>query len=553
MPIVFARMDARSLRLLAKDNPVTFVDLADGVPATRYSATDYASGSHESTFYNANGSYADRENIGMLEDAQCRLYEEHDSFNGSGHPTAFQYMDSIHTCTTDSQCGVCNGEGGTNGVCRSGTCVLIHGSQVGGMISSSRSGTAYGAAGATLWLANKGQYKFGGPVYPVVECYPPAEEDAYSWFTDNAVHLTNESFGCIDYGGPTTISGVTQDYFARYSDIAIFKSAGNLNGHDGSEVACMETMNTICVGSVDDTNTLDTTSAWTNAGDSNVPIDRERPNIVAQGKSSQGLSLSGTSATGLVQGTSFAAPLATGLAALLQESCGDNLNHLRIRSIFINAAWSLNVHGSVYSTPTPLASDPTYGSYHKDWKDGGGYPFADALDAFCHDQEGGPQNKAVELQVNPTTDGDSPPEGSVPIPQSKMPDFRTQKWGNIGGPASQSLDLDSHYLAAGERLRATISWDTCLAPSHTQGPGDPAASYPDDRTVNDKDYDIVLYNSTTSSYATGSMSVSDNNEGFDFTATTAGNYEIKLIWQSGTTGCTSSLESFGFSETWGTY
>lgn len=199
MPLVYARLTPRAIESIARENGVIFVTSAEAEqPQNHAGAPAYMIPPLIDTGFNATGYYGDGQKLGLIESAGCRLFSEHDSFNGSGHNSTFVYQTAIHSCTSDNDCVRCGGGTGTShDFCIGGSCVVNHASIVAGMVSGSRAGTAYGAAGVNFYYPNQGEIDLSsGLSYPQVQCYPPGEDNAFDWLRQQGVHITNSSYGC---------------------------------------------------------------------------------------------------------------------------------------------------------------------------------------------------------------------------------------------------------------------------------------------------------------------------------------------------------------------
>lgn len=163
----------------------------------------------------------------------------------------------------------------------------------------------------------------------------------------------NESYIYVDLNAVgnashffSTAKNAAADWFARYAQITFVQSAGNNKFTDAPsrEFVLCQQLNGICVGSVKDEGTLPSKSsigyngAYLNdvmATDSRWKNPRinisgsvfdpgvERPDVVSQGEGVWVANPNTESEWEKVGGTSFAAPVITGLIALEKEVCGN--------------------------------------------------------------------------------------------------------------------------------------------------------------------------------------------------------------------------------------
>jgi Subtilase family len=376
-------------------------------------------------------------------------------------------------------------------------CVTLHASQCMSVAAGTNGGTAYGAGKARFYYPNAGD-----PALPTNMCNPNAMVNAYEWLalptpTGQGVTTVNESFGCLGFGYGTarTLDGLIEDYFARYYDVAIAKSAGNQKtGY--TEPACPFTLNSTCVGGTDLGGTgMYPQSSWTNlngpnpSGSYGERTDREEPDIalLAYPVDVMGFNKPYAWNAGGGIGTSYAAPAATALTALCKEVAGGMMSEQAMRVILKIAGYAKNVQDYNYSMASTFL-DPG-----ADWWDGGGKPLAGAVRAFCDGTGNGRPN---------VTWGHDPGDlsGGVPYPFDPAPcEYCDQNWPPLGGQSTPGLHAESatppgagdnrlyHWLFGpvhlwpGERIRVVIAWDRC--------PGSPLGTAPAPITT---DFDVFL-------------------------------------------------------------
>jgi hypothetical protein len=433
-------------------------------------------------------------------------------------------------------------------------CVAIHASECVSVAVGSGGGVAYGAAKARLYYPNR-----GGPALsedltsPTVDCSPVGLADAYSWLADpeREVKTVNESFGCIGYGDGAA-EGITQDYYARYFDMAISKSAGN----EPKRAACPFSLNSTCVGGINKQGKMSCFSSWTNEnGPDFARTDREEPDVVALAGDGEDdcllpsqvdqvsfMQIGTPDQWGDATGTSYAAPAVAGFTALLKEACGDKKDHLWIRAVLRNSAWRRNVKDYAYSTPVAPATE----AY--DWKDGAGALTAEDALAYCLDDgSGSPSNASGNDEgcldcgegapfrnpcktCGPTPPGERHPLSAVPLVPG---DGRLYKlyW------------RSGETLPEGARVRTTLTWDSCPSSVSGVAPSEIAT-----------DIDIVLVNTTLSIPVYASQSVTDNVEGFDIHVPWEGKYELYWTSFEGATACGgTAFEPLAWAVSWGDF
>lgn len=344
-PVAYAELTREQVKSLSRNPKISTIRPNVAVMPTRHSynlsgTPNTVSYVGTETEFNTLGYYARGQRVGIVESAQCRLYSEHDSMQFAGAPSGPKvvYEDTIKSCTTDSDCTVCDGYqvSASNHKCVSSQCVVDHASSVASVVTASNDGTRHGAAEARLYYANKG-HQGSGDSYPHVFCSDEGMADAYQWFVDNEVTTVNESFEC----GPG-VDGVHQDWYAREYGITVVKSAGN----DAVRAACPDTQNALCVGSTQIPGDYSFAgAAWRNPSET----DREEPDVMAlgagPGMENEGPTIASLDGTNLwvdAVGTSFAAPAVASQVALLKEACGGNIPALDARAILETAAYYIN-------------------------------------------------------------------------------------------------------------------------------------------------------------------------------------------------------------------
>jgi hypothetical protein len=410
----------------------------------------------------------------------------------------------------------------------------------------------YGAVGATIYYPDQlGTTWDPAAATTPIECDASAIEGAYGYLVDQGVSAVSESYACgFESDGTTPLApadGLAEDYFARHFGVLPVRSSGN----SGSNAATCPAPNSLCVGgSQCGSSALYDHEGYRNPATPSSSTDREEPDVVELALAvdapdfeflhSPTSSPDGTHFMAL-DGTSAAAPITAVLAANLEQACGHALLPTEISAILRTAAWR-NPDAAPYSTP---------GFQYGDRKDGAGSPSAEAIALFCQPSlaEGfGDIATSVHTQwgsIPVDFSGVSIVPGKIDQPITGFgpgPLGGGSPAGRIGAPF---LDVD---LAAGDRVRATLSWEACSAMQEGTDP-----------TEVTTDFDLFLCVDPGIGCVATSASFFDNNEGFDVTIEAAGHYQH--WWTAAVpTEHTSALpdtcngdtkETFSFAAAWG--
>jgi hypothetical protein len=552
MPVVFGEAAAADIDRVSQSTAITLALTAEprkGVLHVAGLPGDGVTDPHIDTVFNANGHYGAGQKIGIVEENHAGLFDIHEAFSqaevdpNTGERVTYQV--EPFPCSQTSDCTAPNAEclhlhyanqnqcvsshaswvasvaTGTNGAdCSSGTCV---------------NGVPYGAAWARYYYAN-------GQPDPTNACSPSDLVSAYDWLANAGVTVVNESWGCVQngYANGATLEGVTQDWYARNANMAIFKAAGNQEGpssawcSDPQSPACPYTLNSTCVGANEYGGGYMTPySSWTNFnGPPNGQLtDREEPDISMFGGSLTGYEGCGTDPhnTGYVDvlndtagqnlwytesGTSLAAPAAAAMAALCQEvmyplEFQSSQREQDVRATLKSSGFARNIANYHYSM--------AFTNKTTDWHDGGGTPMAEAVWAMCNGiPDGGDE------EVHGTDPGDL--TGGQPFPFANG-GGGCQSCNNPNSQLNQSsagdVRLQSNVVPAvgdgrryhqipgvfnvnpGQRIRAVIVWDSC--------PGAPTGTAPAPVAT---DIDLFLVD-PFNNVIDASQSASDVTEGFD--------------------------------------
>jgi hypothetical protein len=288
-------------------------------------------------------------------------------------------------------------------------------------------------------------------------------------------------------------------------------------------------------------------SSWRNLA---AQPDREEPDIVGLGQNIETLSIADYPLTWkwvFRDGTSYANPLVTSLSALLKEQCGGNLPEPQWRAIIRTSGYNRNPDGVIggYRYATPGVAP--------DQRDGSGGISAEAVWPWCRGMGGHDTGFFnVPLGGDPIQERihNTPPPGPPPFSPTSPPtspiqgvggDGRISLRGNHGSPRRGS-DFWSGALGAGDRLVATLSWDSCPLGQTGAAPASVAV-----------DFDLFLCRDGDEFCFYSSQSFFDTNEGFDVHVPTAGTWRLYYMYTD-SMGCNGQPdESFGWAVRYGQF
>ena len=563
MPVVLAEASAAVIDKVSKSPLITLAVTAETRPGRLHVGGQPGDGvvdPHIDTTFNAQGHYAAGQRIGIVEDNYSGLFDNHEAFSqaeidpSNGYRVTYQREPQDCTSTTDC---TASGQGFAQDCINLGhtghtkQCVSAHASAVASVATGTNGGNPYGAARARYYYPNGDATQAPGPHNA---CSPTDLLNAYNWLAGQGVTVVDESWGCQNsgYNNGTTLEGITQDWYARHSNMAIFKSAGNKVGPDGqfcsdpNQPACPYSLNSTCVGAneIGGGNANDQMTPYSSFTNNNGPdgtrTDREEPDVSMLGGSAVDTPLC-PDYSGLPQvdvlngfngitnewttlfGTSFAAPAAAAMAALCQEVLDPAYfqspqREQTIRAILKSAGWERNIINYHYSTSFTQMTNP-------DWLDGGGTPMGDAVWAVCN-RVPGPGGTTGLYGTDP---GDQ--NGGLPFnfggacracnnPRSPLYQSTASGTHFESSPPPSSGD-NRHYhqfagpfsLTAGTRIRAVVVWDSC--------PNAPGGIAPAPVKT-----DIDLFLVRNGFMLASSQSVSDVTEGFDIAVPYDGSYTL---------------------------
>lgn len=320
--------------------------------------------------FNAVGDYGDNVKVGLVEAASgCRFSSSHEAFQ---FRTGLTYQTNVtHSCTTNQGCeNACTTDAA---YCGGGVCESSHLTQVASRILSSEDGSPYHAAKAHLLVANSlPVVTFGGK--RVVNITAGALAAAYNWLDQNGVRIVNESY--VSTAAGFNVRSVVSDYYARWSGMLFVQAAGNRTGFESSSTFPIQCAGygSLCVGSLfwnknpslmasprDRTQwRLSIGSRWQNT----AGFELEKPDLLAEGDTCTA-AVPGTASTwSFESGTSGAAPVVTGLAAMLADRCsGASVaqSPLWYRSVLrTNGAFGPHGSDEAANLPTPLGGGAAY-------------------------------------------------------------------------------------------------------------------------------------------------------------------------------------------------
>lgn len=499
--------------------------------------TNAVSDARIDTAFNAFGNYGAGTSVGIVEQPDCRLYDVHESFTYNplhfGMHALYDEAGWPIPCSSPLNCRACNY--GEPGPCmnlgRGYECVAQHASWVAGVVTATRGPDRWGAAEATVAFANRGELNTVTNRNQVA-CFPPGLSRAYSFLFDNMILMANESWGC-DEAGDEQLDGYLQDWYARYFDILPVKAGGNfpvgwpytICTAEYCLQACPLSSNSLCVGG-----SISTGGWWPGALYYNpTGSDREEPDVTALAENVETLNLTSPTASLMANGTSGAAPAVAAMLAMSSTQCPllTWTTAAGWRAVARQAAYKRNPDGYRYSTPLAWL----------DQKDGAGGLTADALKVICNGPGPAPDEPLSEYRhlaiYKPLTpdlppwvdyvDPPGPPPEALSLAGAARPAHgpsllatraptQTPAWGRRGS-TRKGEHIESMWLEPGQRLRVTLTWDSC---SDGSGPA-PAPLATDLDLMLMRDGYIPVYSS---------QSFDDNAEGFDITIQAAGTYDL---------------------------
>jgi subtilisin family serine protease len=494
------------------------------------------------------GAYANKQELTVTQG--CMLWEDHEAF---AEAPAFIYQAPDPIECTGQASGWCDEFcGENNAICipmerydatlTKSYCVDLHATATASRMLSNVavSGTnrPHQAARARVYVANVMNESLSGGLEQSAELFIKA----YDWLTESPrnVKFINESL-LIPFAGETDFRDMLVDWYGRYRGALFVKAAGNPNaGTQKNHVDCTA-YNELCVGGAqwvdhpishfgwgaDRGDPLANPIRWKNPymyEPSGERREQEKPDVASEWVGthvalttdvthwSAGHLASTGSSSGLagatrfdgVNGTSFAAPAVTGLAALLEELCldrtGAGRSPLWYRSIFRTQGtwWSVFLGDERDSCRTcPVqnpgcdctvvpCSSPRYPAPQlDDWQGedcdyitGAGWVHAEYLDTrrSCEPDgtPGGPDSVAARFAGGVLTPTDLTIDtvgGSVHVPWEEVSDTTGPTREESVAVSTGFLRADSTWKMArvfrlenvpvGGRIRTTLSYSAC--------------------------------------------------------------------------------------------
>lgn len=506
-----------------------------------------------SNLLNANGQTAQNVRVGIQENRDgCAIDDGHEAFDYlTGNRTNYEHAPLSCNVDCDTACTVGSGSNpilnGTD--CVSGICVDRHSTGVSSRIASGQRKAAddqpqgpFHAAGVEFFVSGTNRND------PLLDYLPTIEN--YKWFRSQDVFIVNESIGPPDTGSTGTYRGwsVSSDLAARNWGLTIVRTSGNRPQNSSApllkEADCFG-FNSICVGAAYFPDPLDVQQAfwasisrWKNPAWQNGAEKKEleKPDLLAEGVNAHvAISTTGNrwySSPGEVRqdGTSFAAPVVTGLVALLNGQCGRGspMSPLYYRSVLRTVGtWTpTRVESLLPSvggyTPTDcgglVSPPPLYPATHLgcDHYGGAGVVTADFLDERACP---GAQRECEATQADPCVANGS---GTL-TDMSRYPDWvetdekswvdnstRPRSLRQSGGGFSHLYSFPQDVGRRGMRVRMTYSYFSCPVPFGSAATLAPA-----------NNLDLILYGvpagSSQAEVIYAAQALHETNEGFDVT------------------------------------
>ena len=516
----------------------------------------------------------------------CQIWDQHEAFGARTGTITYRVATPI-ICAVDmdcqTPCGQNVGSGVLPGVCRNGRCVAQHATQVASRILSNHTCTGLGACSGGKFMAAAARLF-------IANSTPSAGASAsllimYNWLWSQQVRLVNESWGSAS--NTFSARSVFNDWYTRYRGTTFVHAAGNRPMTSLEPLltrGCME-FNSICVGSFEGNgpsrNFLDyrlpATTTWTNPIPNPADMfEIEKPDVVANGNAAHVANTAGTStkAWTFSDGTSFAAPVVTGLIAQLTHKCwgagqnpgGGSGNPALIKAMLMATTFAKNqleTASDVVNTwpaTCPMGSlFPKYPSadaqFGCDYKAGAGAVDAKGLDIWC----GGPSNGTAgsTTKTGTTTPGSGTALPSFIITAAASNYISTNHSALTSGNARQTpgpkqeIVYTWNNVTAGSRIRATFTYYSC--PVQVSGSVSASPSISElDPAVN---LDFALCGKRASNGANRCLFISEQgnstSEGFDVTIDEAFTTLQAILIKPGTwTPCSDGTAHPASNEPW---
>jgi len=212
-----------------------------------------------------------------------------------------------------------------------GSCLADHAAAVAGIIRSTDQTVRGIVPAASLWI--------GGSCDGYTDGLKSRTNAAADW----GATVFNNSWGCSTCTGMREIDRFFDDMVANRARSVVF-SAGNRGTGNGYVTSPATAYNVIAVGSSDDKNTVgwpdDTVADYSSYVDpTTIHNDREEPDVMAPGTNFQSTTNADPWIGDVGSGTSYAAPIVTGVIAQLMEQAAALMIHpAAVRAILMATA-----------------------------------------------------------------------------------------------------------------------------------------------------------------------------------------------------------------------
>ena len=435
----------------------------------------------------------------------------------------------------------------------------------------------YNAAKAELYYANSSELKYAGYDATMfnndgahkVDCDTSPYSglvSMFDYFIDNGVRVFNESYHC---GDPVSWGrDRIRDYYTRYYDITLVRSAGN---YDGATICTG--FNSLCVGASElGSNYVSPISRWENRSGR----DREEPDIVAPGDASTFKQIeylagkydsfcnSTSPAFHSYAGTSFSSPAVAGMLALAYEQVEGGYQRCRMsewsRAITKASAIGFASHRlRVGSSPNPTARLARHdlainsSGTDEDESHGAGRPqFNRMLGWTCPENAGSPDDDCSLITEEDLVNIEGSTSDLSPLPRihhdsdinhpndggesqmemglsftSNVQSELVHYGGNCGlvrSPDYDNLSCDIDYSDGVWLSRFVLEWSSCPGAI----PNNPENTSKTSEIRPATDFNLSIKTPSDEQFWV-STSFDDTSESFEFCHTEEGDYTISVI------------------------